>query len=279
MFKFYKYNSLGNDFIVFDWLSIPEQNIANILNSKNFTRFIIDICQAHFGVGADGVLIIKKNKDITEGMIFNADGSNGKKCLNGIRCIAHYLYKYKNYPEQFMLQMSGDIIPCKILDKKIDLSIKNVKYINPADIILSSSNINLSGHIVDAGNPHFVVLKSVGKKWLLQHGEAIENHPKFPQKTNVEFVEEIKTSTGKRQFNLLVHERGCGMTMACGSGAAAAVKTLFHLNIIKSNEQILISMPGGTLETYIAQDGGIVQIGEATSVYSAEFLIDYGIKI
>jgi len=267
MYSFHKYHSLGNDFIIFDWRLFSEEALNQRLDTDDFRGFIRAICKRHFGVGADGVLIIRPH----DCMMFNPDGSNGEKCLNGIRCLAHYLYQYQHYPENFTLTMSHDEIECAILsngqDIRIKLIIKNSRYVKSLSIQLDEEN-ELAGHVVDVGNPHFVILDDKGEGWLQQQGGRIECFKAFPKRTNVELVYERMERAGKRQFDVLVHERGCGMTLACGSGAAAIVRALRHLKKIGTDEAVDIVMQGGTLESFVNRDNEVVQIGRAVSVCS-----------
>jgi len=266
--NFYKYQSIGNDFIVFDWLKETPEAIKNTIKDNNYwSKFVQKICDRHFGIGSDGLLILIKTNNHFECLMFNPDGTNGQKCLNGIRCIAQYLMDSNQVNEKFQILMSGDLIDCQILEEKIQITINRTNYMESLEI----PELNLFGHVIDVGNPHFVINQTVTKEWLLNHGNEIENYPAFPDRTNVEFVWESENKQSKiRTFNLFIHERGCGFTLACGSGAAATVKTLQALKFIEPNEKIILKMPGGFLETFIETSGKIIQLGNAEYVFQGK---------
>src|SRR3989338_293477 len=105
---FVKYQSLGNDFIVFDWFKKPTSFIQEELKDAQWKEFVIKTCDRHFGVGADGVLIITccPQEGVPEILVFNADGSNGQTCLNGLRCVAKHLFDTHHFPKEFRIKMS-----------------------------------------------------------------------------------------------------------------------------------------------------------------------------
>ena|GEM_PF-745861 len=301
--KFFKYQSLGNDFILFDCL-----NKSGPLTLSDFFLKIVSkgsICNRNTGVGADGVLIVTTNKklNIPEIFIYNSDGSDGGICLNGLRCVAHYLVTHKNFGKQFDVLMGGKRVTCLIesfcydavrrnpstgsgrtdclsqdLLKSIETKTKNFSYSNskssdtpfalslskgfferkhlittkvPAGLYKDTHKIkttagNFEGHIVDVGNPHYIIFEKQNIPWLSENGTFIESHKDFPNKTNVEFVSE----SSKNNFDVIVFERGCGITQACSSGAAAITSLLFELKKISKNEEIKIKMPGGVVTTW-----------------------------
>lgn len=249
MFKFIKYQSLGNDFILFDWLDEAKPKFDQ--------KLIQHICDRHFGIGSDGVLIIQKNKNQQlELFMFNVDGTNGGKCLNGIRCAAHYLVKQKNYPAELDIFMGDTLMHCEVTDEVIT-NLGTIKYQKQHQITVDNKTI--TGHIVDAGNPHFVIFGQI-------HGSAptaaISEHPDFPDRTNVEFVWKENNN-----FNVVIYERGCGMTLACGTGAAAVMQTLYHLQKVDQNETVHLKMPGGILESYIDKNNNVIQKAPASLVF------------
>jgi diaminopimelate epimerase len=276
MFRFYKYHSLGNDFILFDWIDHPLNLVHSIIDTPEWPTFVADICLNHFGIGADGVLVLTKpnaKQATATCLMFNKDGTYSEKCLNGIRCSADYLYQYRKFEHTFNLHMGPGLIKCNIFREsktaKIVLTINDVQYIKPQTIKYNQQVIH--GHIVNAGNPHFIIINQKNNCWLQQYGKIIETHNTFPNKTNIEIVDQDQTTPNKDQFSLCVYERGCGITLACGSGAAATMKVLSKLNLIKNNQIIKLIMPGGTLRSYI-DDDLIVQIANAQLVYRGENL-------
>lgn len=246
--KFFKYQSLGNDFILLDWMECDAQAIN--------PNWIKENCDRQNGIGADGMLILKNKTP--EILMFNSDGTDGQKCLNGLRCAAHYLVAQKKFPQKFMITMQNPM-HCEVCENLVTINIGKADYQKPHEIRVGGKI--LRGHIVDVGNPHFVVLKKIDLAWLQKYGRKIANHADFPARTNVEFV-----WGDKNNYNALVYERGCGITKACGTGAAAIMKTLHQQNKIVPTQKIFIQMPGGTLQSYLDNDESITQIAPAMRI-------------
>ena len=273
---FTKYQSLGNDFLFFDWYEKNTQFIKSNLNSENWPQFVKSLCKRGKNVGADGVLILTKNiPDSTPNVkIFNSDGTDGGLCLNGARCVADYLLKKHNFPNKFSIFMRK---PSS--NKKIEIKIKRpnssliTQFIEPTATFeqktITTPAGSFKGFFVDIGNPHFIIFQKQTIEWLSQNGEYIEQHKMFPDKTNVEFVWARDTSIydtrvyDTRVYDTRVYERGCGITQACSSGAAAITNLLFLQKKIDQNKTIKISMPGGTVECWIGTDGSIALEAEA----------------
>ncbi|MFA5074594.1 MAG: diaminopimelate epimerase [Candidatus Babeliales bacterium] len=276
--KFFKYQSLGNDFIIFDLFKRPNFYFQKIIDQNNFANFITKICNRNFGVGADCVLILKTNQELNlpEIIVFNSDGSLGQICLNGLRCISHFLYKKYNFCSPFNIKMGTKIFECFINkteqpthlnSQTVTNKINEIKYLEKKT--LNIENKNFQGHIVDIGNPHFVIFEKTDLNWLKQNGSKIENHGYFINKTNTEFVWQDQDNNSNI-FNMLVYERGCGITLACSSGTTAALWTLFNLKKIKQNEKITIKMPGGQITGWIDSQNNIFLQAESFFVFSGE---------
>ncbi len=243
--KFKKYQSLGNDFIVFDWQDVSESEILIRLSSSLWSSFVRSSCQRHTGVGADGILIIKQGR-VPEVLIFNADGTQAELCLNGLRCVADYLYMSCAYPEVFSLLMGGKDIECLINKdtQEITNKIVGVTYLKKKTIDVGGKK--LTGHMVDVKNPHFVIFERGSLKWLQEYGRVIETHPVFLNKTNVEFVWQHDNV-----YHMLVYERGCGITQACSSGVAAVTYALNFIGSIQKKQHITICMLGGNISSWV----------------------------
>ena len=119
---FFKYQSLGNDFILLDWLDESKYDF-----DANWSKLVQCLCDRHYGIGADGVLIIRKNGSELESLIFNADGSYGDKCLNGLRCVAHYLVIQKNYPPKLEIFMGNKLMQCEV-GTKVTINVGQANY-------------------------------------------------------------------------------------------------------------------------------------------------------
>jgi diaminopimelate epimerase len=262
----YKYQSIGNDFILLDWLDLPAVKIAQSITNPEWPAHVRSLCNRQTGIGADGVLIISKQHEHTEVLIFNADGSNGQKCLNGLRCAALHLVNKRNYPQTLQLAMHKQHITC-IVDPTsglITINAGTAIYQQPQQITVANNTLN--GHIIDTGNPHFVIMQKVQLNWLKQYGSEIEHHKLFPNRTNVEFVwhnQEASKLQHTKVYGALVYERGCGITQACGTGAAAIMQTLLHQQIVTHNEPVSIKMPGGIINSHINNNNEIIQSATA----------------
>jgi diaminopimelate epimerase len=263
-FKFYKYQSLGNDFVLLDFLAKSQKETESFIADPNWPEQVKKMCDRHFGIGADGVLLVLAQQVL----IFNADGTQAEKCFNGLRCVAHYLYTKKDYPEKINIVMGKKAYAISIqADAKnldITLNIEDAVYNGKKELTITKQK--LTGHMVDVGNPHFVIEAQTTMEWLKANGKEIEQHQYFPNRANIEFVwqDQVKQNT----YNLFVYERGCGITLACGTGAAAVVKVLLQTNKIEKNQQIIIHMSGGKLMTWIDGFGIIWQKGTAAWVFA-----------
>jgi len=238
---FTKVQSLGNDFILLNFL--------NIKNKKKLPQKTISyLCNRHFGIGADGILLLTQKNKTPHVQIFNADGTQAELCLNGARCVSYYLYKTHNFPKQFTFTMGNSTLTAKIIETKNGIEVLNK--IEMPRYVGTKTVLGHTGHVIDSGNPHFVIFSNVTHDWLKQNGKKIESHPSFLNKTNVEFVHKLK----KNIYELFVFERGCGITLACGSGACAALCALFELKKVKEKEKVVFQMLGGKLLCWL-EDG------------------------
>lgn len=225
---FHKYHSLGNDFLLIE----QSKNRPFDLDAKK-------LCDRNFGVGADGVLLLEANGPIINCRIINADGSDGELCLNGIRCAAHFFHHTKKYSKSFYIQMGETKIWCQVFGDEIETTIEYATYTGRKQVVVD--DVSYDGHTVLAPNPHFVIFHEVNKEWLQSNGKKFESHTSFKNKTNVEFYSHEK---------LLVYERGCGITLACGSGALATLSVLKSLDLLPLQNWLEIRMLGGILHCY-----------------------------
>jgi diaminopimelate epimerase len=266
--QFFKYQSLGNDFILFDW-TCQKRTVFQSINHPAWEANVVKLCDRHFGIGADGVLVLRKdNKDTTEMLIFNSNGSQAEICLNGIRCCAYHQYLNSHCRRVHILagtQLTRSQIISRQSIPQIMTHLSSVIY--EQAITIATKKRNFIGHQLDVGNPHCVILEKTTPSWLSTHGSTIEQHELFPRKTNVEFVWHERNDT-RLVYRVLVYERGCGMTLACSSGAAAVTKTLHHLGKIRHDEKVQLLMQGGVLECMISADGRVSLTGTVHRVFS-----------
>lgn len=279
--SFIKYQSLGNDFIVFDWYKRPASYMENELHSTAWKQFIARICDRHYGVGADGILIITNcpQAGMPEMLIFNADGSQAEMCLNGLRCVAHYLFITYKFPEHFSIKVGTRVIDCLMQQSKEQPGMYEVVatvgvITNEGTKTIKTAAGDFQGHVVQVGNPHFIVFDTITQEMLQLHGKLIESHESFPNRTNVEFVWDGGEGKGEKIFNVMVYERGCGVTLACSSGAAAITGLLAEQGSIIKNQKIILHMLGGNVSAWVDNRGYIVLQAGAQQLFKG-VLEDY----
>ena len=267
--SFIKYHSLGNDFVIFDWYKKPEMFIERELAAATWQDFVRFVTSRHTGVGADCVLVIKMDhQKVGYQMIaYNADGTKAEMCLNGLRCVAHYLFTQHQVLHNFSITVENREIVCTISGSKdkpteveISTAVGVVEYAGAKSIEIEGHAIQ--GFVASIGNPHFIVFQKQTPEWLAVHGKEIECHAEFPNKTNVEFVWQYDNV-----YHLLIYERGCGMTQACSSGAAATLGVLVAQKMLEPERVLNLVMPGGTLQGRVSCDGKITLTGRASLVF------------
>lgn len=274
--QFTKMQASGNDFII---LNLFKNNIQ-----INFAAFAKKYCDRHFGIGADGIIIVLPSKKADFTMkIFNADGSEAEMCGNGIRCFAKYVFEKKlTAKKEITVETKAGIIKPKLIIK--NKKIKNIKVNmgqpklkrkdipllgNPNEEVinyqLSISNYQLAISCVSMGNPHCIIfVDNINQTPVKELGPLIENHKLFPKKTNVEFVEVVN----KKNLKVKVWERGVGETLACGT-AACAVTVAAVLNN-KTLSKVTLQFPGGKLFVEWKKDKEIYLTGNAVEVFKGE---------
>jgi len=279
---FVKMHGLGNDFILIDCLSKP-------LGDSSFLSYLAKkLCNRNFGIGADGLmLILPSSKADLRMRIFNYDGSEAQMCGNGIRCFAKYAYENKLVSKnKFTVEtLAGIIIPeltitnNKILGVKVNMGTPKLRRreipMNGKDtltVVNETLKINPEQTFkitcVSMGNPHCITfVNDVQSISVDEIGPKIENQPLFPEKTNVEFIQVLN----KQEINFRVWERGVGETLACGTGACAALVAAV-LNK-KTDREATIHLPGGDLDIQWADDGHVYMTGPAELAFRGEMEI------
>jgi diaminopimelate epimerase len=282
---FVKMHGLGNDFILIDCLnkSLGDSSFLSYLAKK--------LCDRNFGIGADGLILILASSQADLRMrIFNFDGSEAQMCGNGIRCFAKYAYENKLISKnKFAVEtLAGIIIPELIFQDLKNKKVLRIK-VNMGTPKLRRREIPMNGEdkstvidetlkinpeqtfkitCVSMGNPHCITfVNDVQSISVDEIGPKIENHPLFPEKTNVEFIQVLN----KQEINFRVWERGVGETLACGTGACAALVAAVLNN--KTDRKATIHLPGGDLDIQWANDGNIYMAGPAELVFKGEMTI------
>jgi len=259
--KFKKMHGLGNDFIVID---SRKEDLSEI----NLNDLAKVFCDRHFGIGADGIVVVWPSEKAHYRMqIINSDGSEPEMCGNGIRCFAKYVYEADNLKEEVMSveTPAGIIVPAVIVENgkvngaEVDMGVPEDK----GEISLEGFNLKK----ISIGNPHAIAfIDDLSSIDLSEIGPLIEINPNFPNRTNVEFVKIIN----KKEIDLKVWERGAGETLACGTGACASVAAAVILG--KTERRVLVHLPGGDLDIeWQASDGHIIMRGPAETVFEGSF--------
>ncbi len=273
--KFTKMQGTGNDYIYFNCIGNP------IVNPEGLA---VRLSDRHFGVGADGIILIC-DSDVADVKMrmFNADGSEGKMCGNGIRCVAKYCYDNSivNKKQMSIETLSGikniDIHTQNGVAKLITVDMGKAQ-LNPASLPVKldgesvvARTCKIGGKDYDVtcvsmGNPHCVVfVKNVENLNIGQIGKAFEESPLFPEGVNVEFVKVID----KRTLKMRVWERGSGETWSCGTGACAVAVAAVLNGYCNKGEEISVKLLGGDLTVKYA-DEAVYMTGGAVKVYDGE---------
>lgn len=245
--NFTKMQGLGNDFIL-----IEKSEFDKV--SEKFPEAAIKLCDRNFGIGADGIFVPVESEKADLGWLFyQSDGSTAQMCGNGMRCFAKFVYDKKIIDKkEFSVEtLAGIIVPEVLDDGKVKVNMSK-PVLTPEKIPFKgecSLNCKLEAcgkdflvNAVSMGNPHCVIFTDGDAKALAKEfGGALEHHPLFPEKTNVEFVKILSNS----EISVDVWERGCGITLACGTGAcASAVAAILNGHC---NNKVKVNLPGGTL--------------------------------
>lgn len=246
--NFTKMQGLGNDFVILDY----DEYKRSGLSPENLA---LKLCDRHFSIGADGLIIVNPNTEKTDiGWIFyNSDGSIAQMCGNGIRCFAKYVYDkgLVNKKEFSVETKAGTIIPKILDDGRVRVNMSK-PILEPEKIpTLAKQNLNFeikvsdrifTANAISMGNPHCIIITNEDTKALaLKYGSEIEHHKLFPEKTNVEFIKILS----RDEINLDVWERGCAITLACGTGACASTAAAILNGLC--NAKVKVNLPGGQL--------------------------------
>ncbi|MCW2926372.1 MAG: dapF [Thermoleophilia bacterium] len=267
--RFTKWHGIGNDFLI-----VTEEELGRLRDEgaafvgswpdgrpRIEDEAAVAACDRNFGVGGDGILVLGPSDTADARMlIHNADGSMAEMCGNGIRVAARYLVEEAivtpDAEGAFAIETAGGTMRPQLLDDgrvRVDMGVLSTE--GEADVDLATVNgdlagIVLHGHVISVGNPHFVVRRAPEGPDLHRQGPSAEHHPRFPNRTNVEFyeVEDAAANT----VRMRVWERGVGETLACGTGACAvALAARADLGL---ESPITVQLPGGALEIELEGD-------------------------
>ena len=276
--KFYKMHGIGNDYIYFDCMKEELKDPATLA---------VKLSDRHFSIGGDGIILLCPSKIADCRMrMFNADGSEGRMCGNGVRCVgklAHDLGYVKGdkctietlsgiKTLEFELDKNGRVTAARVdmgaailAGEKIPSTFKGEKVVK-APLEVDGGNYEVT--LVSMGNPHCIIFKDPDGLDLGKIGPKFENHAAFPERINTEFIKLV----GKNHLIMRVWERGSGETMACGTGACASAVAAVLNGLCDKGAEITVSLLGGDLKiTYT--DETVYMYGPATLAFTGEIEI------
>jgi diaminopimelate epimerase len=289
MLPFTKVQGLGNDFVVVDLRKAGGTGDAATIQDPAVVRAV---CDRHFGVGADGVLAIlpaTSAKGVARMRVLNADGSEAEMCGNGIRCVAKVLYEADPALRKPVLDIDtgAGLLSCEMTGANGHVDSVTVEMGRPrftrTEIPLSPGgdaratresiaalDKTFQFTAVSMGNPHAVIFVDDPSADLMKlattYGPVLEVSPTFPRRTNVEFARVRPDG----EIDLVVWERGCGITLACGTGTCATVVAAAVEERLPRGREVPVHLPGGTLYITVAtDDSGVRMRGPAKSVFTS----------
>jgi diaminopimelate epimerase len=259
--SFQKYEGLGNDFVLVE--SDREDAVSAELARA--------LCDRRFGVGGDGVLLVLPPSTSTAQArmkVINADGSVPEMCGNGLRCAVLHLARARGLERgELVFDTGAGLRPC-VID---DIGGRGLVTVDMGVIrITDEVTLDLDGDawelvLADAGNPHAITTRGATRQVIDAVGPRIATHARFPAGTNVEFAH-----YGEGVVDLVVYERGVGVTHACGTGACATVAVGVAKGHIAEGEEVTVNLPGGALFVKVRDDGRAIMRGPARHVFSGE---------
>lgn len=287
--SFSKYHGLGNDFILVD----NRHQTLPVLTPEQAIR----LCDRNTGIGADGVIFAlpgEQGADYTM-RIFNSDGSEPEMCGNGIRCLAKYLEalevesgKTLTAPYSYTIHtLAGAIVPTLQADGQITVDMGEPHLLakeipttlaaaeaNVIDLSLTVADTSYQVTCVSMGNPHCITfVDNTDAVPLATLGPLVETHPAFPKRTNVEFIQVVRPD----YLKMRVWERGAGPTLACGTGACAALVAAVltgKCNNDPSGRKAIVELPGGPLQIeWSADDNHVYMTGPAVLVFTGDTVL------
>ena len=271
--EFTKWQGCGNDFIVVDFLEEAPVDFASLA---------VRMCDRHFGVGADGLMVVCPSKTADVRMReFNPDGTEPEMCGNGIRCFARYLYDYGRVrKERFTVEtIAGTMVPRIVRENgavtavEVDMGVPvltgdAIPVVGFGAERVVAQPITVDGKeyamtCVSMGNPHCVIFVEDAERFpLMELGAKFEQHEMFPRKINTEFVE----VRSRKHARMRVWERGAGITLACGTGTCATLAAGVLNDVLDRTAQIEVD--GGMIHVAWHADGHIFMTGPAEPVFT-----------
>jgi diaminopimelate epimerase len=267
-FDFHKYEGLGNDFVI---LEVERDGSVPL----DFAR---RLCDRRRGIGADGVLVFTPSADAGDGraagrmVVINADGSIPEMCGNGIRCLAwHVARKRGQANAELSFETGAGPKVCVVegatggASARVTVDMSPVRWVGDVHLDLGPEDGGWEFSLADAGNPHAITLHRASRAGVERIGPLVATHPRFAGGTNVEFA----ACRSPTEIELVVWERGVGITDACGTGACATVVVGVEKGWAAADEDVAVSLPGGMLHVNVSADKKrVLMSGPANHVFS-----------
>jgi len=268
LWAFAIYHALGNDYIVIDPKNLP---------SPLTVEQVKIICHRNFGVGSDGILLgpLPSKKAKFALRIYNPDGSEAEKSGNGLRIFSRYLWDSKLVGnKEFAIETPGGIVKATVKERgktvrvemgRVSFWSDEIPVTGPRREVINEK-ITVGGRTftfcaATIGNPHCVLpLPEISAELARQYGPLLETHPRFPNRTNVQFMKVLD----RRNIQIEIWERGAGHTLASGSSSSAAAAVAHRLG--RCDRDISVHMPGGVIAIEIGDDFAIRMTGAVTKV-------------
>jgi diaminopimelate epimerase len=256
---FHKYEGLGNDFLVVE--TRDPEDVSPARASR--------LCDRHFGVGGDGVLLVlppDASHADARMIVINADGSIPEMCGNGVRCVAVHVARSRGLRGGVVrIQTAAGVRACTVEDASgeglVTVDMGKARVGEEREVEVEGERLTLT--LADVGNPHAVVFGAFERGDVERLGARIAGHPLFPGGTNVEFA---RVHGG--EIDLVVWERGVGITLACGTGACAAAAVACAKGYVSYLVAMPVRLPGGVLRVSVEKDGNTKMRGPARRVFS-----------
>ncbi|TMF72212.1 MAG: diaminopimelate epimerase [Chloroflexi bacterium] len=265
--ELFKYQALGNDYLVLD-LPGPLDEVVALLPS---------LCDRHLGLGSDGLLAYDPQSMTVR--IFNPDRSEAQKSGNGLRITAAHAVLVHGAGERFELRTADRANPVRVLSRdgaeittELDIGRPSFRAADlpasfdgePEQVELETPAGRVEAVLVSVGNPHCVVFgQRVTKERCLELGPHLEHHPAFPERTNVQLCEVVDRARVRAE----IWERGAGYTLASGTSASAVAAACMRRGLV--DDRVTVTMPGGDLALRREASGNLIQSGPARRVYRA----------
>ena len=272
--RFDKYPGLGNDFV---FVNAEQEKITD------FARAARTLCDRRFGVGADGLVLLRRQEGGVQMRIFNSDGSEAEMCGNASRCVPLFAQEqgWLKGSRLTLYTLAGPVVT-EIIDAQknlvcVDMGAPRLTRAEipmigapeerAVEVSLCAAGQHWTGTAVSMGNPHFVIfVPDMAQIDVAAVGPLLEKHEAFPKKTNVEFVQKLASGV----LRMRVWERGAGITQACGTGSCATLVAAALSG--RCGKEARIMLDGGELSVRWAEDNHIFMTGPAQKVFTGEYI-------